>query len=155
MSGAENTVQLFFSNLYCVKMRKVENINFRFGGSSTTFCNSGYSDNVSYVSNFLPLEPKPRTCGKSAVAQSRIVAGVDAKMGAWPWIASLVVDYSDQKNFHFCGGSLIHPEWVLTAAHCVDAYAKASKADLKKFHIRLGVHKRSKNDSNIQVNCFL
>ena len=27
--------------LYCVKMRKVESINFRFGGRSTTFCSSG------------------------------------------------------------------------------------------------------------------
>ena len=25
---------------YCVKMRKVESINFRFGGRSTTFCSS-------------------------------------------------------------------------------------------------------------------
>ena len=26
--------------IYCVKMRKVESINFRFGGRSTTFCSS-------------------------------------------------------------------------------------------------------------------
>ena len=26
--------------LYCVKMRKVESINFRFGGRSTSFCSS-------------------------------------------------------------------------------------------------------------------
>ena len=32
------TVELFFSVIqYCVKMRKVETINFRFGGRSTTF----------------------------------------------------------------------------------------------------------------------
>ena len=32
----------FPSILYCVKMRKVESINFRFGGRSTTFCSSVY-----------------------------------------------------------------------------------------------------------------
>ena len=28
--------------LYCVKMRKVESINFRFGGRSTSFCSSDW-----------------------------------------------------------------------------------------------------------------
>ena len=28
--------------MYCVKMRKVESINFRFGGRSTSFCSSGH-----------------------------------------------------------------------------------------------------------------
>ena len=29
--------------IHCVKMRKVESINFRFGGRSTTFCSSGHA----------------------------------------------------------------------------------------------------------------
>ncbi|XP_028419437.1 serine protease 27 [Perca flavescens] len=52
-------------------------------------------------------------CGK-AVLNTRIVGGEDAPPGSWPWQASLQNDDS-----HFCGGSLINNQWVLTAAHCV------------------------------------
>ena len=41
LSGAQHCPAVFLVILHCVKMRKVETINFRFGGSSTTFCNSG------------------------------------------------------------------------------------------------------------------
>ena len=39
--------------LHCVKMRKGDTINFRFGGKSTTFCNSGstLSEQVNNVIN--------------------------------------------------------------------------------------------------------
>uniref|UniRef100_A0A3Q2PPA8 Peptidase S1 domain-containing protein n=1 Tax=Fundulus heteroclitus TaxID=8078 RepID=A0A3Q2PPA8_FUNHE len=51
-------------------------------------------------------------CGQPAL-NTRIVGGEDAPPGSWPWQVSLH-DYN-----HFCGGSLITDQWVLTAAHCV------------------------------------
>ncbi|XP_030008406.1 transmembrane protease serine 2-like [Sphaeramia orbicularis] len=52
-------------------------------------------------------------CG-SGLNSSRALGAQQAAPGSWPWQVSLQVDGS-----HRCGGAIISPYWIVTAAHCV------------------------------------
>jgi len=55
-----------------------------------------------------------------SVAAPQIVGGTEAAPGAWPWQVALVARTQPNAFLgQFCGASLLTPNWVLTAAHCV------------------------------------
>ncbi|KAI8521417.1 Suppressor of tumorigenicity 14 protein [Branchiostoma belcheri] len=69
---------------------------------------------------------------------SRVVGGEDARQGSWPWQVSMLLYGSS----HVCGGSIIAPNWIATAAHCVD-----SNRSPGSWTIRVGSHRRQSTDS--------
>ncbi|XP_041671869.1 testisin-like [Cheilinus undulatus] len=56
-------------------------------------------------------------CG-IAPLNTKIVGGVNASAGSWPWQVSMHIGVGSTKQ-HVCGGTLINDQWVLTAAHCI------------------------------------
>ena len=49
----------------------------------------------------------------------RVIGGHAARPHSWPWQAD--IQYMNSTGYwkHKCGASLVHPQWVVTAAHCL------------------------------------
>ncbi|XP_044221278.1 chymotrypsin A-like [Thunnus albacares] len=69
---------------------------------------------------------------------SDIVNGKEAKPHSWPWQVSL----QTCNGFHFCGGSLINQNWVVTAAHCPVGWS---------IRVVLGAHNLRSSTEDVQV----
>ncbi|XP_006825091.1 suppressor of tumorigenicity 14 protein homolog [Saccoglossus kowalevskii] len=74
-------------------------------------------------------------------SNQRIVGGVEADIGSWPWQISL--EHNDYG--HICGGTIINTEWIVTAAHCVVDDLTSSM-----YTIVAGEHDRGTSDSSQQ-----
>ncbi|XP_074165484.1 plasminogen isoform X1 [Sminthopsis crassicaudata] len=84
-------------------------------------------------------------CGKPRVepvkCPGRIVGGCFAQPHSWPWQISLRTRFGG----HFCGGTLIAPQWVLTAAHCLERSSRPSS-----YRVILGLHREVPPESYSQ-----
>ncbi|KAG8593209.1 hypothetical protein GDO81_000765 [Engystomops pustulosus] len=96
----------------------------------------------------------PKKCGLPTFPpqiNTRIVNGEPAVPHTWPWQVSMQVWPSSRNEtifFHTCGGTLIHKNWVLTAAHCFINYAD----ELYRWQMCLGKHNLTLVEPN--EKCF-
>jgi len=75
-------------------------------------------------------------------SRTRIIGGGDAD--EWPWM--VLIKY-EHHNDVFCGGSLIYPDWILTAAHCVDGFSSnAPPLTPNEMSVIVGLHNRTRID---------
>lgn len=59
-------------------------------------------------------------CSRNSTTVSRIVGGEPANSSTWTWAVSISI-----ANSYLCGGSIISPTFVITAAHCVYGYQES------------------------------
>ena len=75
--------------------------------AKSTFCESKFK-----------VDPVPDPSLSKDPRQSvllKIIDGTEAGVNEYPWMVSLQLG-----GAHFCGGSIINEEWILTAAHCME-----------------------------------
>jgi secreted trypsin-like serine protease len=103
---------------------------------------------VLIVSNAAPFTAAAG-CGDPAIKPdtTRIVGGKEAKPHSWPWQAALFT--RSVVWYQFCGGTLIAPQWILTAGHCF-----YKQTDTKKFKVLLGAHNKKQVEST-QIEAFI
>ncbi|XP_061234719.1 plasminogen-like isoform X1 [Neopsephotus bourkii] len=84
-------------------------------------------------------------CGKVLVRSERACeqySMCNAPAGFWPWHVSL----RTSTNKHHCAGTLIHPQWVLTAARCLQESTEPSS-----YRVFLGIQSLNTAEPSLQI----
>ncbi|XP_008829096.1 serine protease 46 [Nannospalax galili] len=83
-------------------------------------------------------EPWFWTCGQTNVF-CKVIKGKVVEVGKWPWQVSILF-----LGMYVCSGSLIHRQWILTAAHCLQRSKNPSQ-----YSVKVGVEYLPDNSSEL------
>ncbi|XP_033841152.2 urokinase-type plasminogen activator-like [Periophthalmus magnuspinnatus] len=98
-------------------------------------------------------EPNPGespSCGvRTKGKMMKIVGGMVSTVEAQPWMAAVFWRSKTKDRVFRCGGSLISPCWLLTAAHC---FPDGSQTKPRHFSVVLGKNALNKTDLEMEQN---
>ncbi|XP_062894718.1 suppressor of tumorigenicity 14 protein homolog isoform X4 [Mobula hypostoma] len=94
-------------------------------------------------------DEKNCACGSRPYKHSRIVGGMDAEIGEWPWQVSL--HFKDHRST--CGASVISKSWLVSASHCFQDVQGVRYSDPGNWMAYLGLHiQHQLNDRVVKRN---
>jgi len=91
--------------------------------------------------------PEEIPCQTKPTPRHRIVGGCQVQANTMPWQVAIVT--SDNLSFNVCGGTILCPKYIMSAAHCSYHITKSRKWRVDELRALVGAHHLVKSRGDI------